>query len=211
MNKISQSHCTGTFPGINRVIDRIGDQLLSHLGGRLPAHDLAGINISDERRLGPAGTGAAIREIGDPQPVWCAGDETPPEPIRSPSRCRVSDGGTHPAPLACTTPTHFPHDPLHHAPRNIESIGAQHNPCLPGTENLEQCRRSPQPPDSVNNLRISPIGFRRATTGPMRVIRRRGDRDAVLIQRRAHRLDTPLETISAHPVSLVGADELHDY
>lgn len=43
------------------------------------------------------------------------------------------------------------------------------------------------------------------------VIRRQGDRDAALGQYGAHRLDTPLEAISARPLVLVGADESHDY
>ncbi len=211
MNEISQSCCTRTLPRINGVIYRVGDQLLGHLGGHLPSHDLAGVDIGDERRIRPAGASATVGEICHPKPIRCRRHETPLHPVRGPHRCRICDSGAHPAPLARATPTHFPHHPFHHAPRNINTIGAQHDPCLTCPQHLEQRAAVPQLPDRVNDLRISPISFGRATTGPMRVIRRWGDGDAVLAEHGAHRLDTPFETISAHPVSLVGADELHDY
>ena len=83
MDQIIQKCCTRTLPGIYGVVDRIGHQLLGHLGGHLPAYDLAGVDVGHERCVGPAGTGPAVREIGHPQTVRRAGDEMPRDPIRS--------------------------------------------------------------------------------------------------------------------------------
>src|SRR5690606_11079446 len=139
------------------------------------------------------------------------GDEITPDPIRGSRRCRIGDGGAHPPALARTPPTHLPHDPFHDTARYVDTVGVQYNPCLTSAQDSVQTLRLAKLPDRIDHLRIGPVGFRGARTGVAGGIRRRGDRDAVLGKHSAHRLDTPLETINAHPHVLVGADELHDY
>lgn len=107
-------------------------------------------------------------------------------------------------------PSHFPHEPLDGTSSDIKTIAAQHNPRLPRTEN--KCKRLPRP-EHMN--RIDDMGIRKhsGTRYPsdMVVVRGRGDVHAMLGEHRAHRVDTPDKTIGTHPVSLVSADEVHNY
>lgn len=109
-----------------------------------------------------------------------------------------------------TVPPHFPHQSFDGTSSYLDTAAAQHNPGLPRTEN--PCERLPRP-EHVNGIDDMCIGQYSGTRQPsdMVVVRGRGDVHAMLGEHRAHRVDTPDKTIGTHPVSLVSADEVHNY
>ena len=63
--------------------------------------------------------------------------------------------------------------------------------------------------DRIDDLRIGEHPGARPTVDVF-VVGGWGNADAVLTEHGAHRIDTPDKTIRTHPVTLVGADELHN-
>ena len=62
-------------PGPQAHLEGVEGQIGAQAGGDLPAHDAAGEHVEDEGDVDPAGEGAHIGDIGDPQLVRRVGAE----------------------------------------------------------------------------------------------------------------------------------------
>jgi hypothetical protein len=118
--------------GEDRHLQRIERQAGPQMIGDLPADDLAGEQVRDERRIHkPAGRGH-IRDVRDPPAVGRWRGEVPFQQVSRPPRTsirhrgpRLLPPGRHPE------QAHSAHQPLHRAPRHPDAVAAQLQPYFP--------------------------------------------------------------------------------
>ena len=64
-------------------VERVERQVGAQRSGQLPAHDAAAEHVDDEGGVDPAGEGAAVGDVRDPQLVGCVGAELPLDQVRA--------------------------------------------------------------------------------------------------------------------------------
>ncbi len=62
-------------------------------GGQLPAHDAAAEDVDDKGGVDPAGEGAAVGDVSDPQLIGRVGGEMPLDQVRSGVRAAARHRG----------------------------------------------------------------------------------------------------------------------
>jgi hypothetical protein len=174
--------------GEDRHLQRVQRQAGPKVIGDLPADDLPGKQVRDERRVHePAGRGH-IRDIGDPAAVRRLRGEVPSQQVSRPGvrtggHCgpRLLPPGRHPE------QAHIAHQPLHCAPRHLDTVAAQLQPHFPRPiQPAALPAVFPHAHDLLFQLLIPDLTQRRLPLTLLdRVIRR--DRES---QDRADRLDT---------------------
>jgi hypothetical protein len=118
--------------GEDRHLQRVQRQAGAQVVSDLPADDLAGEQVGDERGVHkPAGCGH-ICDVRDPAPVRRGRGEVPLQQVGRPMPAgighrgaRLLPRGRHPG------DAQFAHQSLHRAPRHLDTLAAQLQPYLP--------------------------------------------------------------------------------
>ena len=95
------------------------------MGGQLPAHDLPGVHVDDERRVHPAGPGADVGQVRHPQPVRGRCPEVAFDEVARPRRLGVGDGGAFRLAADQAGQAQLPHQPRHRAAGHHDVVAAQ--------------------------------------------------------------------------------------
>ena len=168
----------------------VQDELGCHRGAGPPTQDAAGVGVDDEGDVDPARPGRHVGQVGHPEPVRRQRREpaSPPDPGQPSGR--VGDRGAFH--LAADRPGQAEpaHQPLHRAAGHLDAFTVQLQPDLPGAGRRRSAplapgrRAGPRAPVSrTSSSRPAPV--------EMVVVGGRGDRQAMLGQHGADRLDTP--------------------
>jgi hypothetical protein len=102
------------------------------VAGDVPADDVAGVGVDDERGIGEAAAGDRhVGEVGHEQPVRGGGVEAPVDQVGRPVHAGAHSG-TDPPLAAHPAPPIGPHEPLHRAPGHRHALALQVGPHLRG-------------------------------------------------------------------------------
>jgi hypothetical protein len=180
-------------PGVDRHLQRIQRQARPQVISDLPADDLAGKQVRDERGVHKPAGGGHIGDVSDPPAVRCRRGEVPFQQVRWPPQASTGHCGTWLLPRrGCPGDAQRAHQPLHRAPGHLDAFTPQLPPYFPCP--IQPAAFPPVLPhahDLLLQLLVPDRTRRRlAFTLLSRVIS--GDRE---FQDRAHRLDTEPATM----------------
>jgi hypothetical protein len=98
----------------------------------LPADDLAGEQVGDERRVRKTAGRGHISDIRDPAAVRRGRSEVPFQQVSRPLPGGIWHRGPRLLPLGgCPGDSHLPHQPFRRAPRHLDALTAQLQPHFP--------------------------------------------------------------------------------
>jgi hypothetical protein len=172
----------GAASGPQALLKGVESQVGAQRAGQLPAEHPPGVDVDDERGVDPAGEGAAVGDVGDPQLVRAGRGEGAFDQVRAQVRTRSRDRGARAfrpaqaarpgrahqqlqrAPGSPTLPHHWHHRPCsrHSHPTAdrrgedyIHHSAGRHRPSArtPGTPRRRG--RPASPPPTINRASVS--------------------------------------------------------
>ena len=186
--------------GPDAHLERVQREVRPQRLRQLPADHAAGEHVDDERGIHPAGEGAAVGDVRDPQLVRSGRGELPLHQIRVSRGRRIRPGRLHPFRAPCAL------DPCHlHQPRGL--VAADRDPRPPGrlpelADPVDPVVRLPQLDEPRDQLLV-PLGTGGRGAGLSGVVAARSH-----LQLSADELDSEPATVDE--VVLVRVDE-RDY
>jgi hypothetical protein len=129
MDKVAADAVTA---GEDRHLQRIQRQASPQVIRDLPADDLAGEQVRDERRVHKTAGCGHIGDIRDPAAVRRGRGEVPLQQISRPPGAGIGHRGPRLLPPGHRPGhAHLAHQPLHRAPRDLDTLAAQLQPHFP--------------------------------------------------------------------------------
>lgn len=165
--------------------------------------------VDDEPDIHPPRPRRDVGDVGYPETVRGVRGEVPAHQVPCPRGGRV--GERCPLDLAadCAGQAFLAHQPLDRAPGHLDALPVQRQPNLPRP--VDTVVRGVDAADLVDEHGIAVV-MTGGRLGHVLVVRRRGDRQPVLSEHRADRLDTPAQATVIARLTAVGVltDEVHD-
>jgi hypothetical protein len=135
-------------------LQRVQGEIGAQVGGGLPAHDHAAVDVDDEGDVDEPRPGPHVGEVGHPQGVGTGGGEVALDQVGGPPAGLLhGDGG--PLGLAAHHPrqAQFAHQPRHRATRHRDVFAAQLPPHLADPVHAEVL--AVHPPDVLAQLGVA--------------------------------------------------------
>ena len=122
----------GALPFPQAHVQCVESEIGAHAPGDLPAHDTAAEHVQDERGVDPAGVGANVGQIRDPELVRRGRFEAPLHQVQRPLRLRTVAERRAAGPIAADPLDPFlPHQPLDRAASHFHTLPIQFGVDLP--------------------------------------------------------------------------------
>src|SRR5699024_4458487 len=161
----------------------------------------------DERDIHPPRPGRYVGEIRNPQSVRCQWREIPIDQVPWMLSAAIRDRGALGLAAHRAGEPFITHQAFDRAPCDFEALAAELEPDFPGP--VDAVVLAVHAADFADQMRIGPFGGRGPAVDVL-VVRRWGDRQAVLSQHSGDRLDSPPKSIGFPPVG-VSPDEFDDH
>ena len=118
------------LPGVQRLLQRIEDEVRSHRTAHAPTHDAPRVHVDHERHVLPALLGRDVGEVRYPKLVGSIGLEDSVDPVQGAWCLAIADSGAHHLATAHTLQAQALHQSLDRAAGNGNALAVEPLPDL---------------------------------------------------------------------------------